>query len=504
MEEQLDPDKFKEAWDYISNIFKILNGDEISSGGNLKVIQGSQNQQKNIHNLGPLDDLEKSANFHVSTDFHQLIVSNGDKKVSQCFSYKDFKLEKHGEYDMFYLQSIIMNLKRYGIVSKQVENFIHSYGFYNQLCLLDSTLQRYGNVYLMINHEENKCKVGMSYDITKRYPKEKRENELVYVVPVKNMNTTETKLINHFRKKYGEPVNGHETFRCTNIRETKKEFMKVVRSYEVHIDISKSSSQHITSFKSSLMRRGLWVSFGVASIIFNHFISDENDRKDVMKFMSLIKYMIDEDEYIYTTYNQKLKTDVEFILFHKYRIMRNEKDLYVNASALYNSIKKHGGCKVPYRDIKTMLLSPRFQFRIKQLKIARPKDVPYYFHENLEQKYLEGYYIHYALVHFLIDLIDAKYAIETSILIFDIYSGNVKLTTSKEKKKTIDIKQLYPNMKNEIELPALHGGNNVHDRYSFIFSSILISLILISLIILISSYSSYETSSNEKPSMKPS
>ena len=163
---EFDQDKLKEAYEYVSNIFKILNGEEKTSDGNH---QGTQKQQKNRHNLGPLNDLKKTTEFQAYMDFNQLIVSDRDKKVSQCFSYKGFKLEKHSEYDMFYLQSIIMNLKSYGITPKQVESFIHSYGFYNQLCLFDQDLQRYGNVYLMINAEEKTCKVGMSYDINKRY-----------------------------------------------------------------------------------------------------------------------------------------------------------------------------------------------------------------------------------------------------------------------------------------------------------------------------------------------
>ena len=43
---------------------------------------------------------------NIPNDFNQLVVSYIDKKVSQCFQYKGFILDKHSEYDMFYLQSI--------------------------------------------------------------------------------------------------------------------------------------------------------------------------------------------------------------------------------------------------------------------------------------------------------------------------------------------------------------------------------------------------------------
>ena len=499
---EFDPDKLKKAYEYVSNIFKILNGETASDEGKTEFRARTINRPKNPPFYGAMQTINKvNENYvanNIPNDFNQLVVTSKDKHLSHFFQYKGFAIEKHGEYDMFYLQSINNVLCRYDINCGQVRNFIHSYGFYLYISLLDPSLPKYGNVYLLINTENKTCKIGMSYDINKRYSKEKRENELVYLFPVKDMKKSENKLIKGFQQKYGKPVRGKETFEFANEKDVKKTFMNIINKDVIDIDIHGSMNNHFRKFKTSYGREGLWVSFDVASIIFNHFISDETDRKDVMQFMSLIKYMISEDEYIYMTYNQKLKTNVEFILFHKYRIMRNEKDLYVNASALYNSIKKHGECKVPYRKISEVLKSPRFQFRIEQLKIARPKDVPYYFHENSEQKYLEGYYIHYALVHFLIDLIDAKYAIETSILIFDIYSGNMKLNTSKEKKKTIDIKQLYPNIQDEIKIPTLHGGNKDSDIHSIIFQRIFISLIIVGLIILILSFHSHASFKHEK------
>lgn len=48
----------------------------------------------------------------IPKDFDQLVVSVTDKKTSQLFQHKGLKLEKHGEYDMFYLQSTFGS-KRY-------------------------------------------------------------------------------------------------------------------------------------------------------------------------------------------------------------------------------------------------------------------------------------------------------------------------------------------------------------------------------------------------------
>ena len=208
----------------------------------------------------------------IPKDFDQLVVSNMDKKTSQLFQYKGLKLEKHSEYDMFYLQSVIQNLKKHYVERHTVESFINSYSFYVQLRLLDRRLPKYGNVYLLIDKEKKTCKVGMSYNIAKRYSKMKLDKELVYVLPVKNMKVTESKLIKHFNQLYGKPVKGNETFTYTNADTVKEEFMNTIKNDVVKIDIHKDIPQHFMRFKSSLGRTGIWCGFEVAMVIFSYFI----------------------------------------------------------------------------------------------------------------------------------------------------------------------------------------------------------------------------------------
>lgn len=493
----MEQDKLYERRIYVIEKLKLLEDDAentaktaVNNASEDETSQRSINRPKNIHFCGPLSNFEKSGNsdaskkhIKVPKDFDQLVVSDTDKKTSQLFKYKGLKLEKYSEYDMFYLQSVVDNLTKYGISRREVESFIHTYSFYVQLCLLDDNLQKYGNVYLLMNKEKKTCKVGMSWNIEKRYSKTKRNKELVYVIPVKNMKTTESKLIKHFTHLYGKPVEGNETFAFTNADDVKKEFLKTIDKDVIDIDINKDASNHFSRFKTAYGRRGLWCSFDAAIVIFNYFIEDTKDRRRMTKFMSLLKYAIDRDEYIYTTYNNKLNTEVEFILFHKYRIIRNSIDHSINASSLYNSIKKHGHCRVPYRNIKTLIDSPRFQFRVKQLKRVRPNEQAFYFHENKEQKFLEGYYIHYALVHFLIDMLDSEYAIDTSILIFDIYSGKIKLNLPHEHaSKTVNIKELYPDI---IEIaPIITGGAS--DRtisFAFILIVSIVAIVIITIVV---------------------
>lgn len=237
------------------------------------------------------------------------------------------------------------------------------------------------------------------------------------------MNVVETKLIKHFKTIFGPPVQGNETFEYNDIENVKKEFQTVIANDKIEIDVQKDLSQYIFKLRTIQQRRNNWISFDVMRVLFNYFVDDEHDRKDITEFLSLIKYAIERDSYVYSTYNHSLKTNVEYILFHKYRMLKNQNDNYINGSALYNSIRKADHTKLKYSSFKRYMDSDRFQYRIQQLKEVRPNDEPWYWHENNDQKYLEGYYVHYALVHFILDDLNARYASHTSILMFNIFTN---------------------------------------------------------------------------------
>lgn len=439
---------------------------------------------------------------HLDKSFDRLDVSTNNKKLSQRFKYKWISIEKHGEYDMFYLQSIVENFKKYGISTQQVESFIHSYSFYVQMSLLDqeNKLPKYGNVYLLINEENKTCKVGMSWNIEQRYSQKKLNKELVYVVPVNNMKIVESKLINHFRSIFGRPVQGNEMFSYENKKDVKNEFKSIVASKEIHIDIHKTIPHHLMKFMNMENRRGYWISFDVMRVLFNYFVEDEHDRKDITEFLSLIKYAIERDSYVYSTYNHSLKTNVEYILFHKYRMLKNQNDNYINGSALYNSIRKADHTKLKYGSFKRYMNSDRFQYRIQQLKEVRPKDEPWYWHENKDQKYLEGYYIHYALVHFILDDLNARYAIHTSILMFNIFTNktlqNIPLNnqisnalaylTSEANDEGLNhILSSYIDMSNEETQPWKLSGGNIKPLKVNIIRVFITVLLLTTIVIII-------------------
>lgn len=116
---EFDPDKLKEAYEYVSNIFKILNGETASDEGKTEFRARTINRPKNPPFCGAMQTINKvNENYlanNIPNDFNQLVVTSKDKHLSHFFQYKGLAIEKHGEYDMFYLQSINNVLKRYGV-----------------------------------------------------------------------------------------------------------------------------------------------------------------------------------------------------------------------------------------------------------------------------------------------------------------------------------------------------------------------------------------------------
>lgn len=370
--------------------------------------------------------------------FHQLIATSNEKHLSHLIQFKEFSIEKHADHDAFYFQSIKSNLFKYDISNYEMDRYIRTYEFYCQLCLLDKALPKYGNVYLLINDEKKTLKIGMSYNINKRYTKERLNNEELFIIPVHDMNRVERKLIRAFRTNMGSPFKGNETFKWVNKQEVIKLFRSVSKEFKIKVRDEEKLKNHLFYYEIP-DREGLWCSYEVVEIILNRFVEEPKDRKDLYEFLKLTHEAMEKDAYCYQTFNELLNTDVEFIILHKYRLMKNVNDDYVNGSSLYNSIRKADHTKLKYSSFKRYMNSNRFQYKIEQLKQVKPNDEPYYWHENRHQKYLEGYYIHYALVHFILEDLDAVYSIHTSILMFNLFMTNSHRNINRDSNPTAEL-----------------------------------------------------------------
>lgn len=95
----------------------------------------------------------KNSRVYVKNFGSKLTVNEDAKNTLVTFDYKGLKLTKHSNFDMFYFPGILRILKDYNKDIPNVKKFLNSYSFYCQLCLLDLSLPKYGNVYLLINKE---------------------------------------------------------------------------------------------------------------------------------------------------------------------------------------------------------------------------------------------------------------------------------------------------------------------------------------------------------------
>lgn len=63
---------------------------------------------------------KRNISLKIPKEFDLLNVFSNDKHTSQIFNYKWISIEKHSDYDIFYLQSVVNNLKKYGINEQSV------------------------------------------------------------------------------------------------------------------------------------------------------------------------------------------------------------------------------------------------------------------------------------------------------------------------------------------------------------------------------------------------
>ena len=355
--------------------------------------------------------------------FYKIQLKHSRKDdCSVVFTFDDLEINKNEDIDMFTMSSLITMIER--IVKKKfnVKHYLATYRFYQQLAFIDKKLPKYGFVYLRIIDRDKKiCKVGRTFNIQQRYTKELRES-VIALVPVIDDGKVETEVINAFKKELQRVKKTKESFVYINIRETKKLFESITKKYAMKPSYKKSN--HIKTLKPDKKHTVLYVSLQVCDLVFNNYV---NSPVYIEKFDTMKKYIIDsisKDVYISNEYNIMLNTKCVFWKFHKYTIIQNESDLYVNGSRLWNSIIKNDGIKKQIK-FSRFLKSKRIQQINEQFKkfypgeqLYRPSVV------NKAQPHFSGIYVHYVLIHFIISYLNASYAILVSELMYRQYHNN--------------------------------------------------------------------------------
>ena len=356
------------------------------------------------------------------------------------FSSGKYKLEKHSEQDLFYLQSVENIVHQYNPSIGSIKTYLKSNQFYQTVCSYDPKLEKYGYVYLLIDKTTKTFKIGKTHDFPKRYSKAKRETR-DQIVPVRNDKAVENELIDYFSEHYEKVEDTNESFYYNNYKEVQQRFRSNVVPYRVFPEYLES--EHIQKLYFSESRRGLWLSKIAVGIILSYYIEEPKERENVLSMLKMIESQTNNDVYQFIQYDTKYKTNVLYWKFHKYTVIQREDNLYVNGSRLYNSICKAENIQKRYRTFKEFMTSGKMKHWVEDFNALYPDKEAMVWQENKENKYLEGYYVHYLFVHFIVEYLSPKYAFFVAELMFKTFNPSFK----PEK-----IQKLYP-----IEEPSFRG-----------------------------------------------
>lgn len=363
-------------------------------------------------------------------------ISNGNATI--ILRYKGITIEKDENMDRFYLETISNSIgKSLSNPRVYVMNFMHTYQFYSQLCLLDPSLPKYGNVYLMANKMNKTFKIGKTYNYDVRY-KEEKKKELIKCIPVYNQSQIESMLLKHFKSQYRLVDGTKETFYYDgNINIITKEFQKLIPKSKIATFKTKLT-KHITNEFPTMDRQGLWVSMDVFQILVNNYIEKPSDKKDYQFLIDNVNKFIDNDSYVYNVHNDMLDTDCTYWKYHKYTIIQNEKDMMINGSRLWNSIKKKENKKIKLT-LNEFLHTKFFEDKLPAFNKMFPGAIMYTEnYKNKDQPQFNGVYIHPTIVHYVVDRLNAEYGFMVAIMAF------------KKFKKPIEVEQMIS--RNEVQL----------------------------------------------------
>lgn len=350
---------------------------------------------------------------------HLSHTSNGADIIR--FEFKGLIFDKLFHEELFYLQSVIKSIERMiGHKLSGINSFTSSYIFHKQLSLLDHNVECCGNVYMKRGKRKGTIKIGRCYKLKRRYGITEREN-ILRLIPVLNDTKIEARLLKEFNKVYQLVPRTRETFLCSNVQEAERLFNSLIKNSEiVKFDVNDTKG-HVKRYRTIPELDGLWCSTTAARIIINNYVEEPNQHKDFNDLLDAIDVRISKDVYVYYEFNKLLRQECMYWMFHKYVVIQNNDDLMVNGSRLWNSIYEKeikGNVKVKPL-LSSFLKSKRVQNIYEQFKQLFPNDVFYTEKmRNNEQPQFNGIYIHYTLVHFIVEYLDAKYALMVAELMY--------------------------------------------------------------------------------------
>ena len=312
-------------------------------------------------------------------------------------------------------------------------------------------------------------KIGRTFDINQRYQPNKIYNMIYRIIAVDNVNKCEKELKDKFKEKYNL-IKGLEMFDISNdkMKSALYDFDDIVKQYKLK-DIEYKNTNHIylQSYNTNEIGKGYYVSSLVASIIFNIFNdTDYNDIKYVLSLIDKSSDKFDKENYCSTF----IENGDRFFYwsYHNYKVIANGSKGTINASRLWNTVKKENHIDDKYRNIKLshFLKSAFIRNIFKEHKEIKP--ITYKFNDR---PLLNGKYLPVCFTHFIIQYLNAKYALEIAkYLTESLFDEQNKHNLTEAKKNAIkggytinndnSINDKYTNYNDDIENSNINNEDN--------------------------------------------
>ena len=335
-------------------------------------------------------------------------------------SYKGISIEKMPTGNMFYIQSLMNSIaKTLGKKFVNASNYTRTEEFYNMLSLIDSEIKKHGNVYIKRGNLPNTIKIGRMHDVKTRYSVPERET-IIKSVGVYNDSIVESRLLDAFKRNGYELVSGtNETFHCNNISAAIRLFNNTIRKTDMASirDINKSTAYKLIKYTES--KDGMWGNIDVCRILINKYVEKESDRVNYNEFIQLLANRVASNSIMFIEKNREKNIDCLYWMYHNYIVIQNNSDLYVNGSRLWNTIcKEDNKSKRKFGSIMQFLKSDQIKILEEEFRNTYGNIPMYKAIENKAAPDFSGIYIHYILLHFVVEYLDAAYALMVSKLMY--------------------------------------------------------------------------------------
>lgn len=293
---------------------------------------------------------------------------------------------------------------------KSIRKFLASQRFNYILHYMDNSFKIPQYIYFI--KFKDGVKIGRTFDIKQRYNPSEVFNIVLRVVNVENINKCEKELKDKFKNKYNL-VKGLEKFDINTsdnneILNALRTFDDVVSKYKTKNKAIKNNHLQYVRDGTDELGNGYYVSSLVASIIYNIF-GDINysDIKYVLNLIDKASDKFDKTNY-YSTF---IESGDRFFYwsYHGYKIIANGSKGLINASRLWNTVKKenHISDKYKNKSLANFLKSAFIRNIFKEHTEIKPVSYKYKDRPLLNGKYLPIYF-----THFIIQYLNAKYAVE--------------------------------------------------------------------------------------------